>query len=165
VHFFHYNSRLSLSLYRALYRAILLSCILFIVAAITLYHGTIHSLYHCSSLSLSFDCASLVITRVISIVDKQTITTDLGYKSVAAESPLPRIYFLNAVDSLPISQSEEHLVVTVPSLANYKVGDILYGVPFHICPTVALYNTALLIKKNTVVDEWKVIARDRKISI
>jgi hypothetical protein len=28
-----------------------------------------------------------------------------------------------------------------------------------------LYNTALLIKKNTVVDEWKVIARDRKISI
>jgi len=112
-----------------------------------------------------FDCASLVITRVISIVDKQTITTDLGYKSVAAESPLPRIYFLNAVDSLPISQSEEHLVVTVPSSANYKVGDILYGVPFHICPTVALYNTALLIKKNTVVDEWKVIARDRKISI
>ena len=112
-----------------------------------------------------FDYASLVITRVISIIDKQTITTDLGYKSVAAESPLPRIYFLNAVDSLPISQSEEHLVVKVADSANYKVGDILYGVPFHICPTVALYNTALLIKKNTVVDEWKVIARDRKISI
>ena len=112
-----------------------------------------------------FDYASLVITRVISIIDKQTITTDLGYKSIAAESPLPRIYFLNAVDSVPISQSEEHLVVTVPDSANYKVGDILYGVPFHICPTVALYNTILLIKKNTLVDEWKVIARDRKISV
>jgi D-serine deaminase-like pyridoxal phosphate-dependent protein len=112
-----------------------------------------------------FDCASLVITRVISIIDKQTITTDLGHKSVAAESPLPRIFFLNAVDSVPISHSEEHLVVTVPDSENYKVGDILYGIPFHICPTVALYNTALLIKKNTVVDEWKVIARDRKISI
>ena len=66
---------------------------------------------------------------------------------------------------MPISHSEEHLVVTVPDSANYKVGDILYGVPFHICPTVALYNTILLIKKNTLVDEWKVIARDRKISV
>jgi D-serine deaminase-like pyridoxal phosphate-dependent protein len=112
-----------------------------------------------------FDYASLVITSVISIIDKQTITTDLGYKSVAAESPLPRIYFLNAVDSLPISQSEEHLVVKVADSSIYSIGDLLYGVPFHICPTVALYNTALLIKKNTVVDEWKVIARDRKISI
>lgn len=112
-----------------------------------------------------FDYAALVITRVISIVDNQTITTDLGYKSVAAESPLPRIYFLNAVDSVPISQSEEHLVIKVTDSTIYRLGDILYGVPFHICPTVALYNTALLIKKNTVVDEWKVIARDRKISI
>jgi D-serine deaminase-like pyridoxal phosphate-dependent protein len=87
---------------------------------------------------------------VISIIDKQTITTDLGYKSVAAESPLPRIYFLNAVDSLPISQSEEHLVVKVADSAIYSIGDLLYGVPFHICPTVALYNTALLIKKKKV---------------
>jgi D-serine deaminase-like pyridoxal phosphate-dependent protein len=112
-----------------------------------------------------FDYAALVITRVISIVDKQTITTDLGYKSVAAESPLPRIYFLNAGDSVPISHSEEHLVVNVPDSANYKIGDVLYGVPGHICPTVALYERALLVKKNTVENEWKVIARDRKISI
>lgn len=112
-----------------------------------------------------FDYAALVITRVISIIDNQTITTDLGHKSVAAESPLPRIYFLNAVDSVPISQSEEHLVLKVADSTIYRIGDILYGVPFHICPTVALYNTALLIKKNTVVDEWKVVARDRKISI
>jgi D-serine deaminase-like pyridoxal phosphate-dependent protein len=112
-----------------------------------------------------FDYAALVITRVISIVDKQTITTDLGYKSVAAESPLPRIYFLNAVDSVPISHSEEHLVVNVPDSANYTIGDVLYGVPGHICPTVALYEKALIVKKNTVENEWKVIARDRKISI
>ena len=114
---------------------------------------------------LPFDYAALVITRVISIVDNQTITTDLGYKSVASESPLPRIHFLNAVDSVPISHSEEHLVVKVPDSANYKIGDVLYGIPDHICPTVALYEKALLVKKNTVVNEWKVIARDRKISI
>jgi hypothetical protein len=28
-----------------------------------------------------------------------------------------------------------------------------------------LYERALLVKKNTVENEWKVIARDRKISI
>ena len=66
---------------------------------------------------------------------------------------------------MPISHSEEHLVVNVPDSANYTIGDVLYGVPGHICPTVALYEKALIVKKNTVENEWKVIARDRKISI
>ena len=112
-----------------------------------------------------FDYAALVITRVVSIIDKDTITTDLGHKSVAAENPLPRIHFLNAPNAVPISQSEEHLVVKVADAAQYHLGDVLYGVPVHICPTVALYETAVLIKKNNAVDEWKVIARNRKISI
>ena len=60
-----------------------------------------------------FDYAALVLTRVISIVDGQTITTDLGHKSVAAENPFPRVHFLNAPDATPFSQSEEHLVLKV----------------------------------------------------
>ncbi len=112
-----------------------------------------------------FDYAALVITRVISIVDEHTITTDLGHKSVAAENPFPRVHFLNAPDAIPVSQSEEHLVAKVPDASLFKIGDVLYGVPVHICPTVALYERAIVIEDGNAVDEWKVIARDRKINI
>ena len=112
-----------------------------------------------------FDFAALVITRVISIVDVHTITTDLGHKSVAAENPLPRVHFLNAPELTPVSQSEEHLVVKVPDAALFKIGDVLYGVPVHICPTVALYESAVIIENNMAVNEWKVIARDRRINV
>jgi D-serine deaminase-like pyridoxal phosphate-dependent protein len=112
-----------------------------------------------------FDYAALVITRVISIIDEHTIATDLGHKSVAAETPLPRIHFLNAPDTVPISQSEEHLVVKVADSAIYQPGDVFYGVPVHICPTVALYEAAVVVKQNSAVEEWKVIARNRKITV
>lgn len=112
-----------------------------------------------------FDYAALVISRVISIIDEHTICTDLGHKSVAAESPFPRVYFLNAPEATPVGQSEEHLVVKVPNAAEYKIGDVLYGVPMHICPTVALYERAIVIKDHKAVGEWKVVARDRKINL
>ncbi|MEO6547814.1 MAG: D-TA family PLP-dependent enzyme [Ferruginibacter sp.] len=112
-----------------------------------------------------FDYAALVITRVISIVGENTITTDLGHKSVAAENPLPRVYFLNAPDTIAVSQSEEHLVLRVDDAAKFTIGDVLYGVPVHICPTVALYEKAFVVKNNIVTSEWQVIARNRKINI
>ncbi len=112
-----------------------------------------------------FEYAALVITRIISIIDEQTICVDLGHKSVAAENPLPRVHFLNAPDAVPISQSEEHLVMNLPDTGKWKVGDILYGVPVHICPTVALYDSAVIVENNEVIDNWKVIARARKITI
>lgn len=112
-----------------------------------------------------FDYAALVMTRIISIIDEQTICTDLGHKSVAAENPLPRVHFLNAPDAVPVGQSEEHLVVKVPDTSKWKVGDVWYGVPVHICPTVALYDTAVIVENNEVVDTWNVVARSRKITI
>lgn len=113
----------------------------------------------------AFDFAALVLSRVISIVDYTTICTDLGHKSVAAENPLPRVHFLNAPGAQPVGQSEEHLVLRVEDATQYKVGDILYGVPVHICPTVALYGRANIIRNNMAVDTWKVIARERAVSI
>jgi D-serine deaminase-like pyridoxal phosphate-dependent protein len=113
----------------------------------------------------AFQLAALVITRVVSIIDDNTICVDLGHKSVAAENPLPRIHFLNAPDVTAVGQSEEHLVLKVAASATFKIGDVLYGSPMHICPTVALYERALVVKEGSVVDEWKVVARDRKINL
>lgn len=111
-----------------------------------------------------FEYAALVITRVISIVDEHTICTDLGHKSVAAENPLPRVHFLNAPEVTPVGQSEEHLVLKVEDSSLFTPGDVLYGVPVHICPTVALYDKAYVVEKNTVTTEWPVLSRNRFIN-
>ena len=112
-----------------------------------------------------FDWAALVVSRIISIPAADMICIDLGYKSVASENPLPRVYFLNAPEAIPIAHSEEHLVLKVPDSAIFNQGDILYGVPWHICPTVALYDQALIVENNTIVDSWNVIARKREITL
>ncbi|MEZ2442040.1 D-TA family PLP-dependent enzyme [Chitinophaga sp. RCC_12] len=112
-----------------------------------------------------FKWAALVISRVISVIDEQHICVDLGHKSVAAENPQPRVQFLNAPSAEPVSQSEEHLVLKVTDAAQYPVGTVLYGVPKHICPTVALYEKAYVAECNAVVANWRIVARDRQIII
>ena len=114
-----------------------------------------------------FETAALVVTRVISLPDKDKICLDLGHKSIAAENPLERrVFFLNAPNVKFIGQSEEHLVLGVPENHTYKIGDIFYGLPIHICPTCALYERAYILEdKNLTGEEWKIIARDKKISI
>jgi len=113
-----------------------------------------------------FEFAAVLLTRIISKPVQGLITTDLGHKSVAAENPISkRIFFLNLKDYEVKSQSEEHLVVQVRNWENLHVGDVLYGVPYHICPTVALYDEAVIVENRNVVDRWDVIARKKKITI
>lgn len=112
---------------------------------------------------LPFEYAALLVTRIISILDKQHICLDLGHKSVAAEMPLPRVHFLNAPEVMAVSQSEEHLVALVPDSSVYTVGEVLYGVPVHICPTVALYEKAFVIEDHVCTGSWNVVARNRSI--
>ncbi len=75
------------------------------------------------------------------------------------------MYFINAPELEAIGQSEEHLVVEAGKGHSYKVGDVIYGMPYHICPTVALYERAITIDDNKISGEWKNNARDRKITI
>jgi len=112
-----------------------------------------------------FKWAALVLSRVVSVIDDTHICLDLGHKSVAAESPQPRVHFLNAPAASPVSQSEEHLVLQVADAAQYPVGTVFYGVPLHICPTVALYEKAYVAEKNAVVANWRIVARDRQIIV
>ena len=109
--------------------------------------------------------AGIIATRVISIINETNLCLDLGHKSIAAENPLPRIKLLSNDEIIPIGQSEEHLVVQVENTDKYAVGDVWYGVPIHICPTVALHKEVQIVENNTVIDAWKVIARDRKITV
>lgn len=114
----------------------------------------------------SFIPAALVISRIVSLPSETMLCIDLGHKSIAAENALDkRVYFLNAPELKFIGQSEEHLVAEAPLHHQYKIGDVLYGLPYHICPTVALYERALIVENNKVTSEWKIIARDRKINV
>ena len=108
--------------------------------------------------------AALVVTRVISKPTDDTITVDLGHKAIASENPLSnRVYFLNATGLEPVGQSEEHLVLKTNT--TFKVGDVFYGVPHHICPTVALHETMAVVENHRVTGSWNVVSRKRKISV
>ena len=112
-----------------------------------------------------FEPAALVISRVISILEEGRICTDLGHKSVAAENPLQRrVRFLNGPSFTFIGQSEEHLVLQTDGNHSLQVGDVLYGMPVHICPTCALYERAVVVEGHKVAGEWKIAARDRTIN-
>ncbi len=110
--------------------------------------------------------AAALLTRVISLPGSEKICTDLGHKSVAAENEITKRVFFPGFEFLhAVSQSEEHLVLENKSPYKFTQGDILYGIPWHICPTVALYDSVKIVENDHVVGEWKNIARDRKISI
>jgi D-threonine aldolase len=108
--------------------------------------------------------AALVITRVVSLPDETKLCLDLGYKSIASENELSnRIFFLNGPDLKIISHSEEHMVVYAGEGHLWKVGDLLYGLPIHICPTCALYQSACVVEEENFTDTWEIIAGRKKI--
>lgn len=113
-----------------------------------------------------FEYAALVLTRVISKPQKGIVTVDMGHKAVSAENPIDkRIRFLNLTDYELIGQSEEHGVLKVQDWDAIKVGDVLYGVPYHVCPTVNLYDEAYVVENQHVEQVWQVLGRRRKISV
>lgn len=114
-----------------------------------------------------FEPAALVVTRVISVLGDRRYCLDLGHKSIAPENELGRrVGFLNDPGFEPTGQSEEHLVVkTKEEMADIRVGDVFYGVPYHVCPTIALYERAFTVVDGWVSGEWHTLARDRKLTI
>lgn len=114
---------------------------------------------------LDFLPAALVLTRVISKPGPARLCLDLGHKAIASEMPPPRVQFLNLQNAKAVVHSEEHLVIEAENAAELKVGDCLYGVPWHICPTVALHSEAIVIDNGRIAGSWKIAARERRLTI
>jgi D-serine deaminase-like pyridoxal phosphate-dependent protein len=119
---------------------------------------------------LAFEFAGLVLTRVISKPGGTRLCLDLGHKAIASENPHPRVLLFaphgdTALPATFIGHSEEHLVLETPEADSYRIGDCLYGVPWHICPTVALYSEAQIVQDGQIVDRWEIQARARRLSI
>ena len=114
---------------------------------------------------LPFVPAALLLTRVVSKPGTNRLTLDLGHKAVAAENPHPRVRLIEIPDAAFAMQSEEHLVIETPRVAEFAIGQILHGIPRHICPTVALHNEAVVVERGRIVDHWSITARGRRITV
>lgn len=110
--------------------------------------------------------AAYVLTRVISKPVAGIITVDMGHKAVSAENPIDfRIRFPDNPDLKLKSQSEEHGVLETDCPDNYSVGDILLGIPYHVCPTVNLYDQAYVFNEEEYAGIWEIAGRKRKITV
>lgn len=109
---------------------------------------------------LDFLPAAVLAGRVISKPGKQ-ICLDLGYKSLASEMPHPRMHFLGLVVEKVSIHSEEHLVVHCWQADQLSVGDLVYALPTHICPTMALHEEVYVVEDRQITGTWKVEARKR----
>jgi D-threonine aldolase len=113
-----------------------------------------------------FKHAMVILTRVISRPAPGLLCLDAGYKAVACEKDLQhRLHFINASDVKVVSQSEEHVVISAANAGSFSLGDVLYAVPYHICPTCAMYERASVVRAHHAEGEWTMIARDRKITL
>lgn len=110
--------------------------------------------------------AALLLTRVISKPTAQRVTLDLGYKAVASDPPAgKRCILLNVPEYEPVLQNEEHFVIETPQANRLQPGDVIYAVPTHICPTVALHQEAYVVEGGRARERWAIVGRDRKLTI
>jgi len=114
-----------------------------------------------------FKPALVIVGTIISRPTKNTFCVDIGYKAVSSENPIDkRLVVLNDENLIPTAHSEEHLIVENRGENEYKIGDIIYAEPYHVCPTVALYdNLQIVNKKHQIYKQWPVGARGRKNTI
>ena len=109
---------------------------------------------------LDFLPAAVITGRVVSRPGQQ-LCLDLGHKSIASEMPHPRLQFLNLSHHGVLNHSEEHLVLSQAGEDPASLGDLVYALPTHICPTMALHAQVYVVRDQLVVDVWKVEARNR----
>ena len=109
--------------------------------------------------------AAALLARVVSRPTPDRICLDLGHKAVASEMAHPRVIFPDLPDAVPVAHNEEHLVLETPRAEAWKVGDALLGIPWHVCPTVALHSEVWVIEHGRATDCWQVLARARRITV
>lgn len=104
--------------------------------------------------------AALVLATVVSHPRPSHLTCDAGHKSVSADAGVPTCAVLGRPDLEPLKPSEEHLPMTAPSSeVRPAIGETLYLVPRHICPTVNNFDHALIVFGNRIAGQEEVTAR------
>jgi D-serine deaminase-like pyridoxal phosphate-dependent protein len=107
--------------------------------------------------------AAVVMTRVVSHPAPGIITCDAGHKTVSADAGIPTCVVLGHPELEPLAPSEEHLPMRVAdSAAVPAIGELLYLVPRHVCPTVNNFDDAVIVSDRNLVAVEPVSARGRE---
>jgi len=107
--------------------------------------------------------AVLVLTRVVSRPRTGVVTCDAGHKAVSADAGVPTCLVAGHPELTPLAPSEEHLPMAVAGEgAGPRVGEVLYLLPRHVCPTVNNFDCALWVRNSLIESLEKVTARGRE---
>jgi len=118
-----------------------------------------------TSPDLDFLHAAVLLARVVSRPAPGRLCLDLGHKSVASEMPHPRVTIFGLEDAACVGHSEEHMVLETPRAEAWPVGTVVYALPWHVCPTVAVHEEVVVVRAGRVVERWPVAARRRRITV
>jgi D-serine deaminase-like pyridoxal phosphate-dependent protein len=135
---------------------------------VTLSPGTVFLQDHSYSTSfpdMDFAPAALIVSQVVSRnPSRREFCIDLGYKGISADPKDLRGRLLVDQDVQPVLQNEEHWVYSQPEGQLPVLGDLIYVLPTHICPTVALYERAYVVDaQGHCTKSWNIAARDRVV--
>jgi D-serine deaminase-like pyridoxal phosphate-dependent protein len=107
--------------------------------------------------------AVVVMTRVVSHPAPGMITCDAGHKTVSADAGVPTCIVLGHPALGPLAPSEEHLPMRVADGATLPgIGELLYLVPRHVCPSVNNFDDALILSGGNLIAVEPVSARGRE---
>ncbi len=110
--------------------------------------------------------AAVLVTRVVSRPTATRVTLDLGTKAVASDPPAgKRVALLDFPEYEAVGHNEEHLIVETKAADRYKPGDVVYALPMHVCPTVALHKEVLIAEGGKITGKWTVASRDRVLTV
>jgi D-serine deaminase-like pyridoxal phosphate-dependent protein len=107
--------------------------------------------------------AALVASTVVSRPAEDIVTCDAGHKAISADAGFPNCAVWERPELEPLRPSEEHMPLRVKAGASAPaIGEILYLVPKHVCPTVNNFDHALLVRDGKIVAVDSVSARGRE---
>jgi D-serine deaminase-like pyridoxal phosphate-dependent protein len=82
---------------------------------------------------------------------------------VSADAGVPTCTVVGHPELTPLNPSEEHLPLGVrEETSRPQVGEVLYLLPRHVCPTVNNFDFALLVENGQITSVEKVSARGRE---
>ena len=110
--------------------------------------------------------SALVMARVVSRPRAGIVTCDAGHKTVSADAGVPTCVVLGHPELTPLAPSEEHLPFAIQDgAAGPQVGETVFLLPRHICPTVNNFDSAVLVRDGQVISVEQVTARGREAPV
>jgi D-serine deaminase-like pyridoxal phosphate-dependent protein len=100
-----------------------------------------------------------VLATVISHPRPNIATCDAGHKSVSVDAGVPNSQVIGWPNLKPLKPSEEHLPMESSDGLLPGLGEKLYLIPRHVCPTVNNFDQAVFVRDGLIEGLEPVTAR------